>query len=374
MSIDFNSRYRRLALWWSARLLEIGAKLTGRRFACHSLAGKVADGIFINSDMTVSCNCQDVDGSGRLGSLRDAALEQLLAGETALRFRRQLADGKLPVSRCPACFYLRIVGPKAAAAQVEEHRLPEGLGVENTALCNLRCLACCREEVMRTRKDGRSLSLPDVEVVGQTLARIGARYCGYYNLGEPFLSRTILPELRILRKYNPAMEILISTNGLLLNTEEKRAAALEADHVLFSIDGINTEMVCRYQRGGDFDKAYENLRALVAFRNQQGLKRPYIYWKYVVFRWNDKPAVIRRAIELAQEAGVDCLQLTFARNPLYAISWRFLFSRFFRSLGTSDQWRFRNVWFSEPVLVGAFPRPTPPSTEDCSCRTGAFAV
>lgn len=360
MSSSFNSRYRRLALGSAARFLEVWARLTGRKFACRSLAGSVVDGIFVNSDMTVSCNCQDVDGSGRLGNLREASLEQILSGETAAGFRRQLAAGELPVSRCPACFFLQMVKARLAAAQADEHRLPEGLSVENTARCNLRCLACCREEVMQTRNGSHALSLDDLEIVGQTLARIGARYCGYYNLGEPFLSRTILPELQVLRKHNPELEILISTNGLLVNTDEKREAALLADHVLFSIDGIDTPMVRRYQRGGDFNIAYENLKALVEFRNRRGLKRPYIYWKYVVFRWNDRPAVVRRAIDLAREAGVDCLQFTFARNPLYGISWRFLLSPLFRSLGPSDQWRFRNVWFSEPVVMGAFPRTAAP--------------
>ena len=337
--------------------LQLGAKLVGRRFACQSLSGMVRDGIFVNSDMTVSCNCQDIDGSGQLGSLRESALEELLSGQTAGRFRRELADGKLPVSRCPACFHLRMVSRAVAAARASQFRLPTGLSVENTVLCNLRCTGCCREEVLRTRNRGHALGLEDVETVAQTLARLQATYCGYYNLGEPFLSRTLRRELELLRQHNPQMEILISTNGLLVDTDDQREAALLADHVLFSIDGIDTAMVRRYQRGGDFDRAYENMRRLVDVRNGRGLGRPCIYWKYVVFRWNDRPATIRRAIELARQAGVDCLQFTFARNPLWGISWRFLLSPWFRSLGTGGGWRFRNVWFSEPVEIGSYPRP-----------------
>jgi len=357
MKLNLSSRFRRWILWGLKQGLQLWAKLRRRRFACDALAGAVRDGIFVNCDMTVSCNCQDVDGSGQLGSLRENSLEDLLSGQTAGRFRRELAEGKLPVSRCPACFHLRLVPAAAAAARAGQFRLPDGLSVENTALCNLRCTGCCREELLRTRKHGRALGLDDVEIVAQTLARLKATYCGYYNLGEPFLSRTIRRELEILRQHNPQMEILISTNGLLVDTDEKREAALLADHVLFSIDGLDTPMVRRYQRGGDFDRAYENLRNLVRFRNERALARPCIYWKYVVFRWNDRPATIRRAIDLARQAGVDCLQFTFARNPVGGISWRFLLSPRFRSLGVGGGWRFRNVWFREPVEIGSHPRP-----------------
>ncbi len=353
MKVDLASRSRRWILWGLKHALQLGAKLAGRRFACESLGGRVHDGIFINSDLTVSCNCQDVDGSGQLGELRRAAFEDVFAGPTAARFRRELAAGRLPVSRCPACFHLRLVRPLVAAARAAEFRLPRGLSVENTALCNLRCLACCRQQLSGTRRGPAFLSLEDVDLLGRTLARLGATYCGYYNLGEPFLSPTIRRELEILRRHAPEIEILISTNGLLLDTDEKREAALLADHVLFSLDGVTTEMVRRYQRGGDFQRAYENLKRLVAFRNRRNSERPCIYWKYVLFRWNDRPATIRRAIELAQEAGVDCLQLTFARNPLWAISWRFLLSGSFRSLGIREGWRICNVWFTQPRPIGS---------------------
>jgi pyruvate-formate lyase-activating enzyme len=319
------------------------ARLRGRRFYCRSLSGEVRDGIFVNSDMTVSCNCQDIDGAGQIGNLRTAPFETLFAGPAATGLRRQLAAGRLPLDRCAACFHLRTAAPAEAEAQVTRYRLPPGLSVENTVHCNLRCLSCCRQQILNTRKLSRALSLDDFEIVGRTLGRLKARYCGFYNLGEPFFSKNIGRELAILRRHNPGMEILISTNGLLIDDDAKREAALLADHLLFSLDGIDTPMVRRYQRGGDFDRAYRNLADLTALRNRLGLASPRIDWKYVVFRWNDRPEHIRRAIDLARAAGADNIQFTFARTPGHGISWRFLASPFFRSLGVPDGWRCRVV-------------------------------
>ena len=91
-------------------------------------------------------------------------------------------------------------------------------------------------------------------------------------------------EMEIVSRLYPSIHILTSTNGALLDSDDKREAALLFDHILFSIDGVSTEKVRRYQRGGDFDKSYENLKRLVAFRNARHCTTPRITWKYVVFR------------------------------------------------------------------------------------------
>ncbi len=356
---DVDFARRQVALRVLGRMREWGARVRGRVFRCRALAGQLRDGIFVNCDMTVSCNCQDFDSSGRLGDLRAQCFEDIFAGPRAQHFRASLAAGRLPIARCAACPALEELPADEARRLAPVWRLPEGLGVENTVLCNLRCRSCCREEVMRRRGQHR-LTPADVEEVARTLARLRARFCAYYNLGEPFASPTIQRELEILRQHNPQLQLFTSTNGLLLDSAEKQAAALMFDHLVVSIDGISTPMVRRYQRGGDFDRAYGNLCALVARRNAQGnaqaRHRPLVAWKYVVFRWNHHPSVIRRALELAERSGVDYLQLTFARTPLVGVSWRFHFSPFYRRLAPREG-RFRNVVLSRRVgqAVGADP-------------------
>jgi pyruvate-formate lyase-activating enzyme len=325
--------YRKFVLTVLRRWLELAAMARGRRFRCRSLDGTDRHGIFISSNMAVACNCQDLDGSARIGDLRTTSFADIFTGPTATRFRRQLARGKLPVDRCAACWHLQSVHAAEARQWATAYSLPKGLSVENTVACNLRCLSCCRPEILRSRRGAVSLTLEDVEIVARTMAGLGAEHCGFYNLGEPFFSPRVRQELETIRRHNPQIKILTTTNGLLIDTDEKREAALLVDHVLFSLDGVTTPMVRRYQRGGDFDKAYQNLKDLVDFRNRRGLDRPRIEWKYVVFRWNDSRADIRRAVELAQQAGVDAIQFLFARTPVYGISLPFLFSPFFRKLG-----------------------------------------
>lgn len=371
---EFSYRYREFVTRTLRFLLQGYASLTGRRFGCKTLSGEALLGCYVNSDMTLSCNCQDVDGAGRLGSLRQNTFEELFAGPRATHFRRELARGRLPLGRCAVCFSLEMkkgsgvlsgeasAGTGMGLAGKDSRplfRLPKGFCVENTVLCGLHCLSCCREEVMATRGRRHSLSLEDVDVVSRTLRRLGAVFCGFYNLGEPFFSPAIARELEVLRRHNPDMEIFIATNGQMVDSDQKREAALLADHVLFSIDGVTTEVVDRYQRGGSFDRAYDNLKAVIALRDASGRTRPLVGWKYVVFRWNDKPEQIRTLLRLAEAAGVDYLQLCFARTPWHGMSWRFFLSPVHRSLAKREG-RFRHIWFRKPAAD--HPKSAPPSS------------
>jgi len=56
------------------RANELRAKITGQKYYCHALAGESEYNLTINSDLTVSCNCQDYNGSGHIGDLKTDSL------------------------------------------------------------------------------------------------------------------------------------------------------------------------------------------------------------------------------------------------------------------------------------------------------------
>ena len=92
--VDFAYLCREAVLRTLRLLREGHALLGGCRFHCRSLSGEALLGCYVNSDMTVSCNCQDMDGSGQIGDLRQSTFEEIFAGPKATRLRRELArDG-----------------------------------------------------------------------------------------------------------------------------------------------------------------------------------------------------------------------------------------------------------------------------------------
>ena len=98
------------------------AKLSGRSFYCSALQGESEYNITINSDSTVSCNCQDYEGTGHIGDLRKESFEQVFFGHTANHFRRTLAKGKIPIAACVRCGDFKRLASRDA--RPPEARLP----------------------------------------------------------------------------------------------------------------------------------------------------------------------------------------------------------------------------------------------------------
>jgi len=308
--------------------LEWSARLRGQRFYCASLAGQSEYNLTINCDSTVSCNCQDYNGTGHIGDLNQNTFEEVFYGPAAQRLREELAKGKIPIKSCTRCGDLKRV-PKAqvtagpAMYAGPKPRLPyRGMLLENTVRCNIDCLGCDRGSAARIRSVAQ-MDLEKLSKMADLVHDLGLQQLFYLNLGEPFLSPNIGLELPLLREKNPDCRIVISTNGIILNTDVKREAALHASQILFSIAGINNEMLKKYEKFGSFDKAYGNLKALVDYRNARGLTKPVLEWKYLLFNWNDRRATIQRAIQMAREAGVDIISFWPTNNPIYGYSLRY---------------------------------------------------
>jgi hypothetical protein len=338
------------------RGMEWSARLKGQRFYCRALGGEAEYNLTINCDLTVSCNCQDYDGSGHIGDLNKQSFPEVLFGPVAQRFREDLAKGKLPIMTCTRCGDLQRVpksqsravtglpvseakpdaapGTKSPASAAEldldrqifagpKPRLPyRGMLLENTVRCNIDCVGCDRQSAARIRTT-LQMDLEKLSRMADLVHDLGLEQLFYLNLGEPFLSPNIGPELSLLRKKNPNCRIVISTNGIILNTDAKRAAALEASQIFFSIAGVSDAMLKKYEHHGSYEKAYANMKALVDYRNARGLSKPLLEWKYLLFNWNDHPQTIAQAIELAKAAGVDMISFWPTRNPFYGISYRY---------------------------------------------------
>lgn len=333
-----NWRVSSFLRWASSRWLETRARITGQKYTCIALNGESDYNITINSDLTVSCNCQDYDGTGHLGDLKKNSFEEIFFGPAAQKLRDDLAQGKIPIPTCARCGELQRL-KKSEPLPVP--RLPHrGMLLENTVICNVDCIGCAREGAasVRTRK---TMPLEELEQMADLAARLGLERIFYLNLGEPFLSPGICRELPLLRAKNPAAYIRVSTNGVLLNTDAKREAALNLSDIQFSVHGTSDEMCGKYMLRASFEKAHDAMKQMVAYRDARGLKMPILEWKYLLFNWNDSPAAIQRAIQMAKDIGVDIISFWPTRNPFYGVSWRYRLGQF-NDIGRPS-WKGREV-------------------------------
>jgi hypothetical protein len=310
------------------RYHEWSARLKGQRFYCAALAGESEYNLTINCDLTLSCSCQDYDGSGHLGDLNKNSFQEVFFGPTAQRFRAELAKGKLPIKTCTRCMDLKRVPKSSVKLEPEPYAGPKphlpyrGMLLENTVRCNIDCIGCDRQSAARIRSSP-VMDLNKLSQMADLVHDLGLQNLYYLNLGEPFLSPNIGKEMPIIRQKNPNCRIVISTNAILLNNDVKREAAMHASHILFSVAGINDEMLKKYEHYGNFEKAYANMKAIVEYRNNRGLSKPLLEWKYLLFNWNDRRESIDKAIEMAKAIGVDAISFWPTGNPFYGISYRY---------------------------------------------------
>jgi hypothetical protein len=209
---DLIRKVRHHYLQWSARL-------RGQRFYCRALGGESEYNLTINCDLTVSCSCQDYDGSGHLGDLNKNSFQEVFFGPVAQRFREDLAKGKLPIKTCTRCGDLvrvpksqsrAVTGlpggapgeTKAKAASSTKSpvsaaesdldrqifagpkpRLPyRGLLLENTVRCNIDCIGCDRQSAARIRTT-LQMDLDKLSRMADLVSELGLEQLFYLNLG-----------------------------------------------------------------------------------------------------------------------------------------------------------------------------------------------
>ena len=306
------------------------AKLRGRVFACGSLGSFPAiESVIVNSDGTVTCDCRDITGEGQIGNIIDEPLETLYRNEKASRFRQALYSGKLPMLRCAQCTLLREISPR----RLPELRIPntgrviQNLSLETTVLCNYDCRGCMRE-IIYAHRAGRILSGEQFRQVLQRFATYDVKRLWFYNQGEPTMAKDFPEQLRLARDLFPQSKIYFSSNGHFIDNDRIRQAIVDCVTALeVSIDGPDQQTAERYQKGIDFARVVKNLKDLVQFRDRLQKPTPGVFWKYVLFAWNDSRTHLERIVALAKDAGVDGIMFFPARTPFYGVPWHFHLSR-----------------------------------------------
>lgn len=139
--------YILLTLWgWHIikKYKEVVALINGNKFYCLALQGEAMPGLAISSDLTVSCNCTDIYGYGKIGNLKSQTMDEILSGHKALTLKKRLDRGKLPMINCTQCVNLRMTKIKI---DINKYQMPKGILLENTVICNLNCLSRQRKKI-----------------------------------------------------------------------------------------------------------------------------------------------------------------------------------------------------------------------------------
>lgn len=266
-------------------------------FYCRVLTGLSTYNLSVNADLTVSCHCV-LRESGELGSLKDSTLSEIFDAEPAETFRQNLLNGCLPTAKCLACPEL-VSAPKSLAKYYRaNYQVPQGIMIENTSTCNLRCINCYNAMIEK-----HTISVHDFTTVAQEIRDNGVKFVALFKYGETFADPQLLEKIQILREYAPNMHLTVSTNGMLINRSKQLEAALLFNTITVSLDGINDATVEQFQNGSKFSTVISNVKELSRIKNERDLATPILIWKIVLFPWNDNEEYIEEAFLSALKYG-----------------------------------------------------------------------
>ncbi|MBF0553925.1 MAG: radical SAM protein [Nitrospirae bacterium] len=269
----------------------------------YQYCGPLFDGFYvaIQSDGHVVCSCRDAWDVLSLGRVPDSSLYDIWHSEAAQSIRDMFRRNK-PPQTCLTCPFTLLTEDKGKLYR--PINTPYMVFLETNATCNLRCKRCDRKKILEAREMPHMPIEVYKEIINDLNTLENFKSLILHNYGEPFLHKDIYDMLLYTRQSAPFINTYISTNGLLIDSEEKqRIVANTVDQIVFSIDGSSEDSYIQYRQGGNFEKAFYNMSALAA-QKRQAVSDIDIIWRYLLFRWNDSDEEMQRAVQLSEEAGV----------------------------------------------------------------------
>ena len=160
---------------------------------------------------------------------------------------------------------------KLAAQHAIDYKYPRSLNIEPTSYCNLSCIMCPRNRT--NKKDGYIEMNLFRKIIDETRL-YGARSIVLHKDGEPLLHKEIIEMIKYIKHSNRAHNVLISSNGLLLNdglSREMVRSGLDQLHLsIGAVDAKNYKKV----RGGDLNKLEEKIMRLIEIKKEENSKTP----------------------------------------------------------------------------------------------------
>ena len=249
-----------------------------------------------------------------------------------IKIRRKITEDVLSMPRCRICYNkIKDAGfPETGTYKVYlttdeikaffdmEENIVNNFVIELTSKCNLICNGC-----MQSRFDFKEIrqdSFLDVDFlktwIGQNSATM--KKIRLYNYGETFLHPEAIDFCSYIKERNPSIQLTIATNGMPLNTHEKREKLIKSgvDAISFSIHGSSQETIEKYMtKRFDFNLIIEILKDMVSIKRQLGLDKPKLVWKYLLFEWNDSDEEIKRAKTITKEIGINSITFDLVGFP-----------------------------------------------------------
>lgn len=145
------------------------------------------------------------------------------------------------------------------------NRIHNYLRISITDKCNFRCSYCMPEECYTFTPSERLMNAAEIEAIAREFVSLGINKLRLTG-GEPLLRKDFADILTRLSKLN--IELLITTNGLLLNQYIDTIKAAKVSTINVSLDSLNPETFFQITKRNAFKQVWDNIMLLL----QEGIR------------------------------------------------------------------------------------------------------
>jgi len=140
-------------------------------------------------------------------------------------------------------------------------RFPLSIYIENTNLCNLRCVMCNRGGL--TRPHGFMDKDLFEKIVDEIAEKQPSATVSLFYFGEPFVDRNLFEKITYCGRKGLSY-LKLSTNGSLLGVDENYKKIVDSGlhHLVISFDAITIKEYEAIRIGSSFDRFIEGVRDL----------------------------------------------------------------------------------------------------------------
>lgn len=172
---------------------------------------------------------------------------------------------------------------------------PIKLQIEPVNNCNLKCLSCCRADLVV-----HSEIMPYGNFI-KIIDEVKPIYITLSGLGESLLN----PEIDKMIKYCTDRRIFVSsiTNGILLGNFYNKLCDANLDQLSISLDSASKETYLKIRKSDYFDLIVGNIKSLVKYKKKNGLSKPFVRISFLVQQGNINE--LNQFIKLCGDMGVE---------------------------------------------------------------------
>jgi len=178
--------------------------------------------------------------------------------------------------------------------------MPYRYYIDATNICNLRCPVCPTGLGILGRERGR-MELEGFRAIVDQVAR-HAYVLGLYNWGEPYLHPQIFDMIRYAHDHGISVELSSNMNYFTRQMAEMTVSS-GLNRLIVSVDGSTQEAYEAYRRGGDLSRVLDNVDMLVAEKELQSSRYPFVLMRMLINRHNEHQ--IEDLRQIAEQIGVD---------------------------------------------------------------------